>query len=214
MFRQLSAMLFGYAALLAGPLAAQPDYNNPELGVTGEGSAGASYSGAVTADLDTGASGMPYGEVPEAGELSLSFTLPDGGNSVGGPLYAGFWYMVGSDINLGVHPRFEIDTGRDTVDDTRIVFGLSPVLRYYLGTFGKVRPFARGVFNFAVIKDGNTDVVIGLSGGLGAEWFVVRQFSLLGHIGLGMQLARTGPDDPLRLATLSSALAAQIYFDL
>ncbi|MEM6532014.1 MAG: hypothetical protein AAF654_05290 [Myxococcota bacterium] len=143
------------------------------------------------------------------GRHSLSFSVPNGGNGFAGGA-AGYWIMAGN-LNLGINVGLALDTGGD---ETSYDILLAPALRSYLYTNGKVAPFWFGQVNLRLADNGTADTQeLGIAGGVGVEWFPVPQFSISGQIGLGVDIIRPDPLDPVALGTFTSVLTAQIYFD-
>lgn len=149
-----------------------------------------------------------------AGAKSLSFELPSGGNGYADGA-AGIWYMMTDNINLGVNIGLGIDredSGNDTTTTWDVL--LAPAMRYYLSTTGVVAPYIHGQANLRFFDDGGDDhVELGLAAGIGVEWFPVRNFSVGGQTGLGIDLVRSGTGEPVKVATFTSALTAQIYWE-
>lgn len=146
------------------------------------------------------------------GAKSLSFAIP-GGNNPYASGAAGFWYMMTNEINLGINVGLGFDrVNAGTGTDTQVDFLLAPALRYYLMTDGVVAPFVHGQANFRLVDDSDFGAEFGLAGGVGAEWFPVRQFSIAGQVGLGVDVVRKGEAEP-RIGTFTSQLSAQLYWD-
>lgn len=141
------------------------------------------------------------------GASSLSFAVPNGGNGYASGA-AGYWMMFGN-LNVGFNVGLALDTGgADTAWDIL----LAPAVRSYWSTDGEVAPFWYGQLNLRLADNGATDTQeLGIAGGLGVEWFVVENFSISGQVGLGIDILRPDPLDPLALGTFTSALTAQIY---
>ncbi|MEO1481960.1 MAG: hypothetical protein AAFU77_07620 [Myxococcota bacterium] len=143
------------------------------------------------------------------GKHSLSFSIPDGDNGFAEGA-VGYWIMAGN-LNLGINVGFALDTG---TDDTAYDILLAPALRSYISTAGKVAPFWFGQLNLRLADVGGADTQeLGVAGGLGVEWFPVPEFSVSGQVGLGVDIIRPDPLDPVAIGTFTSALTAQIYFD-
>jgi hypothetical protein len=143
------------------------------------------------------------------GSKSLSFSVPGGGNPYAAGA-AGLWYMLTNEMNLGLNVGLGIDRAGG---GTSFSLLLAPALRYYLMTDGVVAPFFFGQTNFLIANPagpGDTNFEWGIAGGLGAEWFPVRQFSISGQVGLGVDIVREG-DEP-GIGTFTSQLAANIYW--
>jgi hypothetical protein len=147
------------------------------------------------------------------GAKSLSFALPSGGNGYASGA-AGLWYMVTDNINLGMNFGLGIDRqgAANTVTTWDVL--LAPAMRYYLSTSGVVAPYIHGQANIRFYDDkSDKHVNLGVAGGIGVEWFPVRNFSVGGQTGLGMDIVRPDPGKPIKLATFTSALTAQIYWE-
>lgn len=154
-----------------------------------------------------------------AGEHSLSFSVPGGGNPYAGGAF-GYWMMLSPNINLGLNvglgidPRegFDPDSGEETTNYFWNIL-LAPTLKYYPSTRGDVAMFYFGQLNFGIGGGaGETDDPgFGIAGGLGVEWFPVTRFSISGQAGLGIDIVRPGLE-PFGVGTFTSALAANIYF--
>ncbi|MEL6547581.1 MAG: hypothetical protein AAFQ82_23360 [Myxococcota bacterium] len=143
------------------------------------------------------------------GRHSLSFSIPNGGNGFAGGA-AGYWIMFGN-LNVGFNVGLALDTGGD---DTAYDILLAPTLRSYISSGGKVVPFWFGQVNLRLADNGAADTQeLGVAGGIGVEWFPVPQFSVSGQVGLGVDIIRPDPLDPIALGTFTSALTAQMYFD-
>jgi hypothetical protein len=149
-----------------------------------------------------------------AGAKSLSFAVPAGGNRYASGA-AGIWYMLSDDMNLGVNVGLGIDR-TDTGTDTNTAWDilLAPALRYYMAK-GVVNPYFLGQVNLRFHDDGgaDNDPELGIAGGIGAEWFPVRNFSIGGEAGVGIDIIRSGAGEPIRLGTFTSALVANIYWE-
>lgn len=137
----------------------------------------------------------------EEGTHALAFSFPGGGNSnwggniMGQPTFAYFYnldpqFQAGAAVALGYQ------------DD--IMFEISPTGKFFLSTTEQVVPYLFGSVDLAY--DGN-DFDVGLTAGLGAEYFVVQQFSLGGRFGVAL-LDATGAD----FATTVAGLDANFYF--
>jgi len=149
-----------------------------------------------------------------AGAKSLSFLVPSGGNRYADGA-AGIWYMVTDDINFGINVGLGIDrtdTGADTNTSWDIL--LAPAMKYYMAK-GVVNPYFLGQLNLRFHDDGanNNDPELGIAGGIGAEWFPVRNFSIGGEAGVGIDIIRSGNGEPVKLGTFQSALVANIYWE-
>lgn len=144
------------------------------------------------------------------GANSLSFGIPNGGNGYASGT-AGYWMMVGPDMNLGLNIGLALDTGgEETVYDLL----LAPVLKMYMHTDGVVAPYWYGQLNFQINDNGvDSDNALSLAGGLGVEWFITQVFSVAGQVGVGVDIIRAGDVDPFSLGTFTSGLTAQIYFE-
>ncbi|MBC7793077.1 MAG: hypothetical protein H7Z43_05175 [Clostridia bacterium] len=148
-----------------------------------------------------------------AGAKSLSFAIPGGNNGYASGA-AGLWYMITDQVNLGFNVGLGLDrqnagTGTETTWDIL----LAPAMRYYLKTDGVVAPFIHGQANFRINhQPDNTGEELGVAGGVGAEWFPVRQFSIAGQVGLGVDVVRQNNSEPA-IGTFTSQLSAQLYWD-
>jgi hypothetical protein len=141
------------------------------------------------------------------GATSLSFGVPTGGNPYASGA-AGIWRVVGPNMNVGANVGLAFDTEPDTQWDLL----LAPAVRYYTATDGPVLPYFLGQANLHLYDTGgNNDPGLAVIGGIGVEWFVMKQFSIAGHVGLGVDLLRESGADPLRIGTFTSNLSAQIY---
>ena len=148
-----------------------------------------------------------------AGAKSLSFAVPGGGNRYANGA-AGIWYMISDDMNLGINVGLGIDrtdTGGGTNTDWDVL--LAPAIRYYMAK-GVVNPYFLGQVNLRFHDTGgDNDPELGIAGGIGAEWFPVRNFSIGGEAGVGIDIIRAGNGEPVRLGTFQSALVANIYWE-
>ncbi len=139
------------------------------------------------------------------GAKSLSFAIPSGGNAYADGAF-GLW-LVNANMNIGINVGLAVATKPDTSHDVL----LAPALRYYITQEGEVLPFYHAQVNLRLAKD--ADLELGAAAGLGVEWFVVKPFSIAGHVGLGLDLLRQGGSDAgQRIGTITSALTAQLYF--
>ncbi len=142
------------------------------------------------------------------GAMSLSFAIPNGGNGFASGA-AGVWMMFGS-LNVGFNVGLALDTGGA---DTSWDILLAPTVRSYWFTDSQVAPFWFGQLNLRFADNGSTDTQeLGIAGGLGVEWFVVDIFSISGQVGMGIDILRPDPLDPLAFGTFTSALTAQLYW--
>jgi len=148
-----------------------------------------------------------------AGAKSLSFRLPGGGNRYADGA-AGIWYMLNEDMNLGINVGLGIDHTDAGASNTAWDILLAPALKYYMAK-GVVNPYFLGQVNLRFHDDGgvNNDPELGVAGGIGAEWFPVRNFSIGGEAGLGIDIVRQAPGKPVKLGTFQSALVANIYWE-
>ncbi len=149
-----------------------------------------------------------------AGAKSLSFRVPAGGNRYADGA-AGIWYMLSDDMNLGINVGLGIDrteVGTDTNTSWDLL--LAPAIKYYMAK-GVVNPYFLGQLNLRLHDDGgsNNDPELGIAGGIGVEWFPVRNFSIGGETGVGIDIIRSGNGEPVRLGTFMSSLVANIYWD-
>lgn len=148
------------------------------------------------------------------GAKSLSFAVPNGGNGYASGA-AGFWYMLAENVNLGFNVGLgidRVDNGTETTTNWDLL--LAPAVRYYLSTSGVVAPYFHGQANLRFHDtDGDNDPELGVAGGIGVEWFPVRNFSVGGQTGLGIDLIRSGSGEPVKVATFTSALLANIYWE-
>lgn len=148
-----------------------------------------------------------------AGAKSLSFRLPGGGNRYADGA-AGIWYMLSDDMNLGINVGLGIDHQNPGASVTAWDILLAPALKYYMAK-GVVNPYFLGQVNLRFHDDGNNnnDPELGVAGGIGAEWFPVRNFSIGGEAGLGIDIVRQAPGKPVKIGTFQSALVANIYWE-
>lgn len=158
----------------------------------------------------------------EQGKRSISFGLPgDGGTTT-----FGIWTMFSENMNLGIN--LGLGLNRTSVEGTTTAkstdFSIAPALRYYTGSLGPVTPFLYGEAGLSFGKthepnDGSTKG-LGLSGGLGAEWFPVGNISIGGYTGMRLasswtsrsQAGTTIKASALSIGTLTSGLSINIYF--
>lgn len=169
---------------------------------------------AARAQESSGSSNASGSTALVAGAKSLSFRFPGGGNRYADGA-AGIWYMMSDDINLGINVGLGIDrtdTGADTNTSWDIL--LAPAVKYYLAK-GVVNPYFLGQLNLRLHDDGgnDNDPELGIAGGIGAEWFPVRNFSIGGEAGVGIDIIRSGNGEPVKLGTFQSALVANIYWE-
>ncbi|MFU8807093.1 MAG: hypothetical protein ACNA8W_25015 [Bradymonadaceae bacterium] len=155
-----------------------------------------------------------------AGAHSLSFGVPGGGNPYA-PGTLGYWIMVAPEINVGINVGFALDRRTVTVgaeEETRTSWDvlLAPAVKFYTSRLTTVAPYYFAQVNLRFHDDGidatDEDLEMGLALGLGAEWFPVPNFSIGGHVGIGVDVLRPGNAEPVALGTFTSGLSAQIYF--
>jgi hypothetical protein len=145
------------------------------------------------------------------GAKSLSFGIPSGGNPHASGA-AGLWMVVKQNINMGFNVGLAYDSDSSDYD-----LLLAPAVRYYTATDGEVLPFFLGQVNLrlhdtSIGTTSNTDPHLALIGGLGLEWFVTKQFSVAGAVGVGLDVLRKDQGlDGLGLGTFTGNLSAQIY---
>lgn len=150
-----------------------------------------------------------------AGAKSVSFALPTLGDN---PYYngaAGAWYMLDDHMNIGANVGLLVNpTGNGSTNwDWEVA--LAPAVRYYLSTSGVVSPFIHGsaVVRFYDLAAESKHVGLSGSGGVGAEWFPVRNFSVAGQTGLNIDIVRPDPGKPIKIATFTSGLSVQVYWE-
>ncbi|MFB6262063.1 MAG: hypothetical protein ABEL76_00370, partial [Bradymonadaceae bacterium] len=146
----------------------------------------------------------------------------------------------------------------DNISTTKFDILLAPTVHYYVSPDGPVTPYFFGQLNFRKMFDGNDKTTgsikksidkddkffnpneqlqMGIAGGFGIEWFPVKNFSINGHVGLGVDILRQASvssglkgdeskyvdqDDPpsgpfkrgkgLAIGTFTSSLSANFYF--
>src|SRR5690554_2107140 len=158
------------------------------------------------------------GNALSAGEHSLSFSVPGGGNPYAGGAF-GYWMMLTPNVNLGLNVGLGLDprdgftdSGEETTDFYWNLL-LAPTLKYYPSTRGNVAMFYFGQLNLGLGGGAGEfdDPGFGIAGGLGAEWFPTTRFSISGQAGLGIDIVRPN-QKPFGVGTFTSALAANIYF--
>lgn len=154
----------------------------------------------------------------KAGQHSLSFSVPGGGNPYAGGAF-GYWMMLTPNVNLGLNVGLGLnpteglnDDGEETTHYNWDLL-LAPTLKYYPVTRGSVAMFYFGQLNFGISSTGGetNDPGFGVAGGLGVEWFPVTRFSISGQAGLGIDIVRPN-QEPFGVGTFTSSLAANIYF--
>jgi len=101
-----------------------------------------------------------------SGAVSLSFTVPGGGNPYADGA-AGVWYMVSGNINLGINLGLGIESeeviegyrGDDSESTQATAFDLflAPTVRYYLLKDSNVAPYILGQIYFQKFFDGNDE---------------------------------------------------------
>jgi hypothetical protein len=140
----------------------------------------------------------------QKGTWSLSFAAPGFGSS-GGTTEFGAWEMIGARTNLGLLLTVGVDgsetegEGGNTTDaSTSVALGLN--LKRYITEARDVTPFllggvgAGGAYTRQDRSDGYDSSARTVNGsvraGVGAEWFPVRRFSVSGHTGFSLALAR------------------------
>lgn len=152
-----------------------------------------------------------------AGTHSLSFGVPGGGNPYA-PGTLGYWFMLAPQVNLGLNLGFALDRVGGPNDETTTSWDLlvAPAVKFYTSRLTTVAPYYFAQVNLRLNDDGidatDEDLELGVALGLGAEWFPVPNFSIGGHVGLGVDILRAGNGEPVALGTFTSGLSAQIYF--
>lgn len=110
--------------------------------------------------------------------------------------------------NMAVLAGFGLNfRGRDA-DGTDVA--LMGGIRHYLNT-SSFAPFVGGYLEHHRYNDGDSKVT-SLVGEFGVEYFLARQFSIEGSIGLGYTLKDEGPADFSRLGTRRSGVSITYYF--
>ncbi|MEN0062738.1 MAG: hypothetical protein AAGA48_11350 [Myxococcota bacterium] len=144
---------------------------------------------------------------PSAGDLSLSFGLPGGGNDTLDAA-AGVWGMVSDRVNLGINVGF----GLDPEDDQPLDLALVPAVRVYLNEDGRVAPFVLGEARLAISDNeaAGFDGRLRVAGGLGGEVWLIDELSIAGHVGLAVDLIRGTGRSPA-LGTFTSGLTLNLY---
>ena len=150
-------------------------------------------------------------ERPTAGDLSLSFGVPSGGNDYASGA-AGMWYMASDNLNLGLN--FGLGVNFDAPASGWDIL-LAPAARFYLTRGGRISPFLLGQLNLRPFENDQAEVDLNLSllGGFGAEVWLIDELSLSGFIGLGIDVYQ-GSASSAAIGTLTSGLTANFYFDL
>jgi hypothetical protein len=169
--------------------------------------------------MTAGSAAAQSSNLPGEGTRSISFGLP--GDQGSGSF--GIWTMLNEKVNLGLNLGLGISNSRTegTTTAKGTSFSIGPALRYYTAALGPVAPFLYGQGDFHYGKDTlpapeRSDKGFGLTGGLGAEWFPVRNIGIAGFTGL--RLARTSSTrEPISsssfsFGTLTSGLSFNIYF--
>jgi hypothetical protein len=147
-------------------------------------------------------------ERPDAGDLSLSFGVPSGGNDYAAGA-AGLWWMASDSVNLG----FNVGLGFNFDQDNAVDILLAPALRYYLLRTDRVSPFLLGQMNLRIFENGpDADLNFGLLTGLGAEVWLISELSLAGYVGMGFDLYQ-GDGGSASIGTLTSGITLNLYFD-
>ena len=152
---------------------------------------------------------------------SLSFAFPAGGSGyLAGSSYlggvAGMWLMVLDDLNAGLNLGITTHPSATEGDDWQIV--LAPAVKYYFTKGFNVAPFVFGQFDLtfgkmSALPGTKTSAQVGLAGGLGAEYFVMKQLSLGGQVGVRFDANRPSPLDVVGFVTFTSSLNLSFYFD-
>ncbi len=146
-------------------------------------------------------------ERPKANDLSLSFGIPSGGNGYASGA-AGLWWLASERLNVG----FNVGLGLNF--DTNEVYDLllAPAARLYLTTGDRISPFILGQVNLRLFEaQSEADVNLAFVGGLGAELWFMRELSLSGYVGLGID-AYQGRGSSARIGTLTSGLTLNFYW--
>lgn len=153
-----------------------------------------------------------------AGAQSLQFAFPAGGNPYA-PGTLGYWFMLTPNLNFGLNAGFALDRnagedGGDTITNWDLL--LAPALKFYPMTDYVVAPYLFLQGNVRIFSDGidetEEDTEFSAALGLGVEWFPVMNFSVGGHTGLGVDIVRADPGEPIAIGTFTSGLIASIYF--
>jgi len=119
-------------------------------------------------------------------------------------------YFVMND--LAILATFGFRTDGSDADGTYISIGGGA--RKYLST-GVFNTFVDAKLVYASVDDDNNNVdvsVIDISGVFGAEYFLARQFSLEGGVGIGFGMLSDGPLDDLYFGTRTVGVSANFYF--
>jgi hypothetical protein len=141
------------------------------------------------------------------GRWGFGFGFPGGGSPVGAG-YIGARYFVAEKKSLGVHVLF----GNDTAAKSN-AFGLAGKFNGYVAQADRLN-----LFWFAQLSLGRNggeankdkdDVLLGMGGGFGLEYVLLRDLSVSGEGGLSLN---TLPDGENAIALGTSSLALNFYF--
>jgi len=142
------------------------------------------------------------------GKMGLRFAVPNSGaTSIGGS------YVLSADSAL----QFDVGLGWQSEKKSKNTlsgWGLKAG-GYYVGYMTKTRvsPYYKGgvalAKNGGDANKGNDDLEFSLAGGVGAEFWVTKEFSLGGEALIGAPLTPV-----LKLGTAMSSLYATFYFDM
>ncbi|HEX7117674.1 MAG TPA: hypothetical protein VF212_02745 [Longimicrobiales bacterium] len=170
--------------------------------------------------------GAPADALQE-GRRSLTFSVPSGGGAS-----FGFWTMRSPRTNLGIDVNLSLRRNEDSDEDALTDWGITAgpaIKRYFPWTSGPVAPFFYGGVNLSWrsndLGGGGTverTLGLGLSGGVGVEWFPTRQISIGGYTGLHAGYSRETQENEaldleasrsaFNLNTFRSSLTLHIYF--
>jgi len=112
------------------------------------------------------------------------------------------------DDNTGIDLDLAFNYGSDNEDGVVKGLALSATAAYFQYIKkGRVSPYYKALVNFGVFTDdkkGNDDITLGA--GLGAEFFIIPEFSLFAEAGLGIAFS------PFAIDTVSTQAGIAFYF--
>lgn len=141
------------------------------------------------------------------GRWGFGFGFPGGGSPIGSG-YVGARYFVADGKSLGGYLLFGSDSSQKSNS-----FGLAGKFTGYLAQAERVNLYGFGQLSLG--KNGGEankdkdDMLIGLGGGGGVEFALLKDFSISGEAGLSFN---TLPDGENAVALGTSALALNFYF--
>ncbi len=167
---------------------------------------GISTSAFAANSLQQGAKGISVG----MGDSVFSNNVIPGGGVINNVVNVSGRYFVAGDMAITGGFGLQLDGG----DADATYFSISAGFRKYLKV-DDFAPFVNGKFTYANVEDDNTNTdveVIDLEASIGAEYFLNKQFSLEGAIGVGLGEIDNDGDDDTYFGTRTVGVRANFYF--